>query len=61
MNGGGAGGERESQADLVLSTEPDSELDPMILRSRPELKSRVPPRHSSRSLTEPCGISIIKG
>ena len=33
--GGGvkAEGERESQADFLLSMEPDSELDPRIIRS----------------------------
>ena len=42
---GGAEGEGESQADSALSTEPDTEPDLTILRSRPELKPRV------RSLT----------
>ena len=33
--------ERESQADSVLSTEPDAGLDLISLRSQPELKPRV--------------------
>lgn len=39
--GGGQMEKRESQADSVLSAEPNSELDLMILRSWLELKSRV--------------------
>ena len=41
--GGGAEGERErnSEADSLLSMEPDTGLDFTILRSQPELKSRV--------------------
>ena len=31
----------ESQADSVLSTEPNVRLDPMSLRSRPEPKPRI--------------------
>ena len=38
---GGGEGERESQADSTLSTEPDAGLDPRTLRSRPELKARA--------------------
>ena len=33
--------ERKSQADSLLSKEPDARLDLTTLRSRPELKSRV--------------------
>ena len=37
------GRERESQADSMLSMEPEAGLDPRILRSIPELKpSRIP-------------------
>jgi len=39
--GGGAEGERESQADCLLSAEPDAGLDPTTPRSRPEPKPRV--------------------
>ena len=38
---GGAGGEREFQADSELSVEPDAGLDLMTLRLGPEQKSRV--------------------
>jgi len=38
--GGGAEGERESQADSPLSSEPDTGLDPITLRSEPEPKPR---------------------
>ena len=47
MHGVGRGGaqrkrERENpQVDALLSTEPDMELDPRTLRSRPEPKLRV--------------------
>ena len=46
VHGGGAEGERESQAGLTLSTEPfagepEVGLDPMTLVSRPEPKSSV--------------------
>ena len=42
MSGGGGGrGERESQADFVLSAELDVGLNPTTPRSLPELKSRV--------------------
>ena len=34
-------GERESQAGSMLSAEPDLGLDPMTVRSQPELISRV--------------------
>ena len=33
-------GKRESQADFLLSVEPDMGLDPKTMRSRPEPKSR---------------------
>lgn len=39
--GGGVEGEGESQADSVLSMEPDVGLYLMILRSVPELRLRV--------------------
>ena len=38
---GGEEGERESQADSLLSVEPDSGLDPTTTRSQPEPKPRV--------------------
>jgi len=41
MPGGRAEGERESQADSTLNTEPDAGLDPGILRSLPEPKPRI--------------------
>lgn len=37
----GKGGERESQADLLLSAEPHTGLDLRTLRSQSELGSRV--------------------
>ena len=37
--GGGKGREGESQAGSMLSTEPDTGLDPTALQSWPELKS----------------------
>ena len=47
MSGGRAEGEeeRESQADSPGSMEPNAVFDLTIMRSRPELKSRV--RHST--------------
>ena len=43
MNRGGAEGEeeRDSEADSVLSVEPNEGLDPTTMRSCPEPKSRV--------------------
>ena len=46
QRGGHSEREREFQADATLSIEPDTGLNLMTLRSRPELKPRV------RSLTK---------
>ena len=38
---GGRAGEKESQADSMLSTEPDTGLDPRTLRSQAETNSQT--------------------
>ena len=49
---GGGGAEGEGQADSMLSMKPDARLNPMTLRSWPELKSRI--KHSVYWATQAC-------